>query len=84
MDRMRELAPDLEPQTKASVLHLRPVTQALKDDGHEGVLPLLVLHLLRSLSMDGRGEDGPGSIDLRQSGPRSGQRETESRLAGTP
>ena len=62
------------PQTKASVLHLRPVTQALKDDGHEGVLPLLVLRLLRSLSMDGPGEDGPGSIDLRQSGPRSGQR----------
>ena len=66
VDRMRELAPDLESHTTASVLHLRPVTQALKDDGHEGALPLLVLRLLRSLSMDGRGEDGPGSIDLRQ------------------
>ena len=66
VDRMRELAPDLEAEAKASVLHLRPVTQALKDDGHEGALPLLVLRLLRSISMDGRGEDGPGSIDLRQ------------------
>ena len=66
VDRMRELAPDLESQEAASVLHLRPVTQALKDDGHEGALPLLVLRLLRSISMDGRGEDGPGSIDLRQ------------------
>ena len=66
LDRMRELAPDLEAQAKASVLYLRPVTQALKGDGHKGALPLLVLRLLRSLSMDGRGEDGPGSIDLRQ------------------
>ena len=66
VDRMRELAPDLESDAPASVLHLRPVTQALKDDGHEGALPLLVLRLLRSISMDGRGEDGPGSIDLRQ------------------
>ena len=66
VDRMRELAPDLEAEAKASVLHLRPVTQALKDDGHEGALPLLVLRLLRSISMDGRGEGGPGSIDLRQ------------------
>ena len=66
VDRMRELAPDLEAEAEASVLHLRPVTQALKDDGHEGALPLLVLRLLRSISMDGRGEDGPGSIDLRQ------------------
>ncbi len=66
VDRMRELAPDLASQEAASVLHLRPVTQALKDDGHEGALPLLTLRLLRSLSMDGRGEDGPGSIDLRQ------------------
>ena len=66
VDCMRELAPDLVSQETPSVLHLRPVTQALKDDGHEGALPLLVLRLLRSLSMDGRGEDGPGSIDLRQ------------------
>ena len=43
VDRMRELAPDLDAEARASVLHLRPVTQALKDDGHEGALPLLVL-----------------------------------------
>ncbi|MDE0693264.1 MAG: RecQ family ATP-dependent DNA helicase [Gammaproteobacteria bacterium] len=63
---LRESAPDLDAKAAAATLHLRPVTQALKDDGHEGALPLKVLRLLRSISMDGRGDDGPGSIDLRQ------------------
>ena len=64
--RMREEAPDLDAGSPASVLHLRPVTQAVKEEGHEGALTVLVLRLLRSISMDGRGEEGPGSIDLRQ------------------
>ena len=63
--RLREAAPDMQAGDAASTLHLRLVTQALKEDGHRGALPVRVQRLLRSLTMDGRGEDGPGSIDLR-------------------
>ena len=63
--RLAEEAPDLRAGDPPSALHLRIVTQALKDDGHQGALPVRVQRLLRSISMDGRGGDGPGSIDLR-------------------
>ena len=63
--RLREEAPDLQAGDSASTLHLRLLTQALKDEGHRGALRVRVQRLLRSLAMDGRGEEGPGSIDLR-------------------
>ena len=63
--RLQEEAPDLQAGDPASTLHLRLLTQALKDEGHRGALTVRVQRLLRSLAMDGRGEDGPGSIDLR-------------------
>ena len=63
--RLQEEAPDLQAGDPPSALHLRVVTQALKDDGHQGALPVRVQRLLRSISMDGRGADGPGSIDVR-------------------
>ncbi|VAX08464.1 ATP-dependent DNA helicase RecQ [hydrothermal vent metagenome] len=51
----------------SSVLHLRHATQRLKDDGCEGALPEKVWRLLKSLSMDGRSEDGGiGSIRVRR------------------
>ena len=65
IERLQEAAPDMQAGDAASTLHLRLVTQALKEDGHRGALPVRVQRLLRSLTMDGRGEDGPGSIDLR-------------------
>ena len=66
IERLQEAAPDVDKNSPPYPLHLRPVTQALKDDGHRGALPVRVLRLLRSISMDGRGEEGPGSVDLRQ------------------
>ena len=65
IERLQEEAPDLQAGDPPSLLHLRIVTDALKDGGHQGALPVRVQRLLRSISMDGRGEDGPGSIDLR-------------------
>ena len=65
IERLQEAAPDMQAGDAPSTLHLRLVTQALKEDGHRGALPVRVQRLLRSLTMDGRGEEGPGSIDLR-------------------
>ena len=65
VERLQEEAPDLRPGEPHSALQLRAVTQALKDAGHQGALSVRVQRLLRSISMDGRGDDGPGSIDLR-------------------
>ena len=63
---MREIAPDLE-KGQTSIFHLRQGTQQLKDSGHPEVLPEKVWRILRSLSMDGRGEGtGTGSLDLKK------------------
>ena len=65
IERLQEEAPDVQAGDPPSMLHLRTVTGALKDEGHQGALPVRVQRLLRSISMDGRGDGGPGSIDLR-------------------
>jgi len=63
---MRELAPDLE-KGEISIFHLRQVTQHLKDNDHPEALPEKVWRILRSLSMDGRSEEGGiGSIELKK------------------
>lgn len=65
IDEMVESAPELT-RGEASVLHLRHANQRLKDAGHEQALPDKLHRLLKSLSADGRGEDGGGgSIGLR-------------------
>lgn len=65
IDEMVEHAPGLT-RGEASVLHLRHANQRLKDAGHEQALPDKLHRLLKSLSADGRSEDGGGgSIGLR-------------------
>lgn len=63
---LREEAPDLG-KGDQTVLHLRHVSQRLKDDGHGNSLPHVIRRLLDSLSKDGADEDGGvGSIRLRR------------------
>lgn len=63
---LRQLSPDFG-KGDTSVLHLRHAAQHLKDIGHANVLPEQVWRLLRSLSMDGRSEEGGvGSLRLRR------------------
>lgn len=58
----------------SSVLRLRPATQRLKDAGHAHALPEKLWRVVRSLSADGRGEDGGrGSIGIRRLDPESVQ-----------
>jgi ATP-dependent DNA helicase RecQ len=61
---LRELAPELG-RGESSVLHLRLVTQRLKDMGHESALPQTIRRLLGSIAKDGSDESGgAGSIRL--------------------
>jgi ATP-dependent DNA helicase RecQ len=63
---LREAAPDMG-KGDESVLHLRHVSQRLKDEGHRNALPHVVRRLLESLSKDGVDEEGgKGSIRLRR------------------
>ena len=59
IDLMRELAPDME-RGETFPLHLRLITQRLKQDGHTYALPELVRRIVRSIAADGRGEGGTG------------------------
>ncbi len=59
IDLLRETDPDIE-KGDTSLLHLRRVTQRLKDDGHTYALPELVRRIIRSIAADGRGEGGGG------------------------
>ena len=64
--RMRELAPDKGKEDKLS-LHLRIAAQSLRDEGVENPLPERIWRIIRSISYDGRGEDGAaGSLSLRK------------------
>ncbi|MBP9806129.1 MAG: RecQ family ATP-dependent DNA helicase, partial [Candidatus Accumulibacter sp.] len=63
---LRECAPDLA-QGESSLLHLRLLSQRLKDAGHGSALPERLRQLLASLAGDGRSDDGGlGSIALRR------------------
>ena len=65
ISQLREAAPDLE-KGEASLLHLRHVSQSLKDAGHADALPEKISRIVRSLSTNGRSEDsGVGSVRLR-------------------
>ena len=62
---LRELAPDMQPND-AHELHLRAISQALRDEGIPNPLPERILRILRSLQTDGRDEDGgKGSLQIR-------------------
>ena len=59
---MREQAPDAE-ASGSLPFKLTEVTQALKDEGHEGIRPDIVEKLIQSIASDGRDQDGgKGSI----------------------
>ena len=63
---LREAAPDLG-RGDMSLLHLRVVSQALRDEGVPDPLPERLWRILRSIGGDGRGEGGgAGSLGLRQ------------------
>ena len=66
IDEQRQAAPGLG-KGEASLLHLRHATQRLKDAGRAYALPEKLWRILRSLSTDGRSEDGGvGSVRLRR------------------
>ena len=66
IEALRETAPDMQ-EGDASTLHLRIITQRLKDAGHARALPEQVWRLLRGIAADGRGEgSGKGSLGLRR------------------
>jgi ATP-dependent DNA helicase RecQ len=63
---MREAAPELG-KGESSVLHLRLLSQELRDAGHQAPLPERLWRLLHGLANDGRSEDaGVGSLGLRR------------------
>jgi len=66
IDEMHQAAMDME-KGESSVLHLRHATQRLKDAGYAHALPEKLWRILRSLSTDGRSEDGGvGSLGVRR------------------
>ena len=66
IEALQETAPDMQ-VGDASNLHLRFVTQRLKDAGHAQALPEQVWRILRSIAGDGRDEGGgKGSLGLRR------------------
>jgi len=63
---MREMAPDAAEQDWLD-LSLRKLNQRLVDEGHDGSSPPVLLNLLKSLRLDGRGLAGSrGSLELIQ------------------
>ena len=63
---LRETAPDMS-EGDTSLLHLRNMTQRLKDAGHRQALPEQVRSILGSVGADGRGDDGKGgSLSIRR------------------
>ncbi len=60
---LRELAPDVS-VGESWRMHLRSVSQKLRDDGLLNPLPERLLRLVRSIAQDGRGEDGGGKGSL--------------------
>ena len=67
IEALQEAAPDMQVDDDPSNLHLRVVTQRLKDAGHAQALPEQVWRILRGLAADGRAEgSGKGSLGLRR------------------
>ena len=65
---LQENAPNMG-KDDTSTLHVRLATQRLKDAGHASALPERIVRVLRSLALDGRGEEGgKGSLGVRELG----------------
>jgi len=65
INEMQVICPELD-KGDSSCLHLRRATQHMKDLGHAQALPESIRRIIRSLSWDGRSEDGGvGSLQLR-------------------
>lgn len=61
---MREEASELQ-SGEAAILHIRQMTQYLKDNGHSKVLPEHIRRMIRSIVEDGRsGRNQTGSISI--------------------
>lgn len=61
---MREEASELQ-SGEAAILHIRQMTQYLKDNGHSKVLPEHIRRMIRSIAEDGRsGRNQTGSISI--------------------
>lgn len=70
---LRIAAPDLE-KGEPSVLRLRRAAQHLKDAGHATVLPEQLWRIVKSLTLDGRDEDGGvGSLHAQRLDPETVQ-----------
>ena len=66
IEHLRLAAPNLG-KGETSPLHLRLLTQQIKDAGHDHALPERLLRILRSLAADGRAEGGDGgSLSVRK------------------
>ena len=66
LDRLPELAPDLNPG-ESSPLNLRSASQQLRDAGHATVRPDIVEKLIRGIARDGREDaEGVGSFQVRK------------------
>jgi len=66
IEELQIAAPELG-KGESSFLHLRHATQRLKDDGHTYALPEKVWRIIKSISQDGRSEEGgTGSLRLRR------------------
>ena len=66
IEALQEAAPDMQ-EGDRSDLHLRIITQRLKDAGHAQALPERIWRILRSIAADGRDEGGgKGSLGLRR------------------
>jgi ATP-dependent DNA helicase RecQ len=66
IESMQIAAPELS-NGETSVLHLRHATQRLKNEGHAHALPEKVWRIIKSISQDGRHEDGGiGSLRLKR------------------
>ena len=71
IEALQETAPDMQ-AGDASTLHLRLITQRLKDAGHAQALPERIWRLLRGIAGDGRNEGtGKGSLGLRRRDPET-------------
>ncbi|MCC6212464.1 MAG: RecQ family ATP-dependent DNA helicase, partial [Burkholderiales bacterium] len=66
LDELRERAPELG-KGEGSALHLRVLSQHLRDAGHGEALPEMLWRILRGLAADGRSDaGGMGSVRLRR------------------
>jgi len=66
IDKLMEFGAEMEKDSRAP-LHLRAISQHLKEDGHQNALPVTLMRLLQGIAADGRSEGAQtGSLRLRK------------------